>query len=172
MVYIYGFHICWLHYATGRKVAGSIPDEVIGFFNLLNPSSPTMAPGSTQPLTEMSTRNLPGGKGRLTTSPPSMSRLSRKCGILDVSQPYGPSRPVTGIVLPFTLSQARNQHEVGNKQNPWRWRQYVPPKRSFTFTGLHGVKPHKIELFITTAMRTSSPTASERWRAHNKQVPT
>jgi hypothetical protein len=40
-----------------------IPDEV-DFFNLPNPSSRTMALGSTQPLTEMSTRKLPGGKKR------------------------------------------------------------------------------------------------------------
>jgi hypothetical protein len=40
------------------------PDEVIGFFNCPNPSSRTLALGSTQPLTEMSTRNLPGSKGR------------------------------------------------------------------------------------------------------------
>jgi hypothetical protein len=49
------------HAATSQKVTGSIPDEVIGFFSSLNPSSRTMALGSTQPLTEMSTKNLPGG---------------------------------------------------------------------------------------------------------------
>jgi hypothetical protein len=39
--------------ATSRKVAGSIPDEVHGFFNWPNPSSRTVALGSTQNLTEM-----------------------------------------------------------------------------------------------------------------------
>jgi aspartate carbamoyltransferase regulatory subunit len=52
------------HYATSRKIVGSIPDEVIGFFNWPNPSCRTMALVSTQPLTEMSIRNLPGAKGR------------------------------------------------------------------------------------------------------------
>jgi len=46
---------------TSRKVAGSIPDGVIGFFHRHNPSCRTMVLGSTQPLTEMSTRNVSWG---------------------------------------------------------------------------------------------------------------
>jgi hypothetical protein len=54
---------CLKQYPTNGKVAGSIPDEVIGMIKWPNPSSRTMTLGSTQPLTEMSTRNLPGAKG-------------------------------------------------------------------------------------------------------------
>jgi hypothetical protein len=54
----------WLRqYVTSRKVAASISEEIIGSFNWPNPSSRTVALEFTQPLTEISTRNLPGSKG-------------------------------------------------------------------------------------------------------------
>jgi hypothetical protein len=42
-----------------------------------------------------------GGCVGLTALPPSVSRLSRQCVILNISQPYRPPRPVTGIALLF-----------------------------------------------------------------------
>jgi hypothetical protein len=66
-----------------RRWPVRVPDEV-DFFNLPNPSSGTMALGSTQPLTEMDIRNLPGGKNcrriGMTTLPPSVSRMSENVG--------------------------------------------------------------------------------------------
>ena len=43
------------------KAAGSIPAGVIGIFHCHNPSDRTMSLGSTQPLTEMSTRSISWG---------------------------------------------------------------------------------------------------------------
>jgi hypothetical protein len=71
-----------------------------------------MTLGSTQPLTEMSTKNLPGGKGR----------PARKVDNLTASQLYGPPRPVTGISdndvlfsynLQFPLRTSFELHEIG-----------------------------------------------------------
>jgi hypothetical protein len=97
-----------------------IPDGVIRFLiNLPNPSGRTMDLGFTQPLTEMryqeSSWGLKRGRlVRLTTSPPSVSQLSRKCESLNVSQSYGPPRPVTWIVLLFTITFHKSNFSLYN----------------------------------------------------------
>jgi hypothetical protein len=50
-------------YSTNVSRVELSSGEITGFVDWRNPSSRTMALGSTQPLTEMSTRNLPVGGG-------------------------------------------------------------------------------------------------------------
>jgi hypothetical protein len=61
---------------TSREVVGLTPDGDFESFHCLHPSGPTMTLESTQPLTEMSTRDLPWGSkggrcvGLITIPPP------------------------------------------------------------------------------------------------------
>jgi hypothetical protein len=49
----------WLrHWATSRKIVGSIPHGVIGIFHVNNPAGRSIALESTQSLTEVSTRAI------------------------------------------------------------------------------------------------------------------
>ena len=72
-----------------------------------NPSGHTMALGSTQPLTEMGTRSIFGGKGgrcvRLKTLPPSCA-VVMKSGNLNSLEPSGPLQACNGTALPFIFT--------------------------------------------------------------------
>jgi hypothetical protein len=66
-----------------------------------------------------------GRRVRLITSPPSVSRLSIQCGILNTSQPYRPPRRVMEIALAFAFMYGVpvwiwNRHH-NYKQNGPKW---------------------------------------------------
>jgi hypothetical protein len=90
----------WLrHYAASQEVAGSILDEVIGFFNLTNPSGRIM----TQELTQQwVSRIFMGSKERLARKTDNLIAICESIVYKKWDSrhlPYGPPRPVTRIIL-------------------------------------------------------------------------
>jgi hypothetical protein len=90
-----------------RQVAASI-----GIFQWHNPSGCTMALGSIQPLTEMSTRCISGGWRRpvlrLTILLPSCAAVM-KFGNLNFLEPSGPLQAYNGAALPLPLLYVSNK---------------------------------------------------------------
>jgi hypothetical protein len=98
------------------------PIRSFKFSNLPNPSSRTMALRLSQPLTQMSTRKCfwgveRGWRVRLTTLPPSVSRLYRQCGI-HILQTFRLSRPVTRIALLYLYSVEGNSYTLFQLTEP------------------------------------------------------
>jgi hypothetical protein len=90
----------WLrHCATNWRLVGSIPSGVIGIFHRHNPSNHPVALGSTQLLTEMSTRGISWcitAAGAQSNLPTFMFQLSRNSGSVNLLDPKALFRPVMG----------------------------------------------------------------------------
>jgi hypothetical protein len=117
--------------------AGRFPVRVldeVDFFNLPNRSSHTMGLELTQPLTKMSTRNLPGGKKHqrigLTTLPPSVSIISENVGASTSCNPKGPHCLYRGN---FTFTMPA--HDTGDYVSALSWT--VPYHLSNVFLYVH-----------------------------------
>jgi len=97
---------CLRHCCTSRQVARSIPAGAIGIIYWLNPSGRFVLLGSTQPLTETSTRGFSWGKGGwwlgLTTVPPSCADCLEILGTSTFWSLQDLSRPELRLLFLFS----------------------------------------------------------------------
>jgi len=93
-----------------------------------------MALGSTQPLTEMSTRSISWGKGdrcvRLTTLPPSCAVVT-KFGNLHFLQPSRAFRACNGTALPLPLPSPHLDRFTTNNSTSRLTNQQINFKKTF-----------------------------------------
>ena len=89
------------------KVAGSVPESIFGFFRWHNPSVRTMTLGSTQPLTEISTRNISWrvkAAGAYSWQPYHLHVPTvLKYGNPNLVEPSGPVQTCRGTAFPLPL---------------------------------------------------------------------
>ena len=90
--------------ATNRKIAGSIPGGVSGFFIDIKSLRSHYGPGFDSASNKWVPGAFPGGKGgrcvRLTTLPPSCA-VVMKSGNLNFLEPSGPPQACNGTALPL-----------------------------------------------------------------------
>jgi hypothetical protein len=109
----------WLrHCATNRKVAGSNPDCIIGIFHWNNPSCLTVTLGSTQPLTEIRTRNISWGKGGRCVGLTNLLHSGADCLKIWKLQPPGILWACQEIALPLPLLLLSNYMDPPNWNAP------------------------------------------------------
>jgi hypothetical protein len=129
-----------------------VPNEVHFFFNLFNPSSRTIALGSTQPLTKMSTRNLGVKSGRrvgLTTLPPSVCRMSENVGASTSRNPKG----LHGLYRDnFILPCTQSVGVLGQGISPSQGRYLHTEQHK------HRINAHNTDIHALSGIRTHDPS--------------